>query len=187
MGLQNYHCSELQTPLNFRSDKEFQGFRQVLDSEMKRFSSLGLGSKQAEVITTVQTASLWKMKLLRDYSPRVLVRTMVFLNGKQFVLRSRMEHRALRFDQPQITLHESPGGTPYLNYVEDVFKSNQGGLKHHRVRRKEVVHYANAENPQQCHIKMYNKYTSLCPPGENKKHSTCNPGVNTYNPTRYVY
>ncbi|XP_077867845.1 uncharacterized protein LOC144357565 [Saccoglossus kowalevskii] len=73
-----------------------------------------------------------------------------------------MEHRALRFDPPQITLHESPVGTLYLKYVEDVSKSNQGGIKH--CRRKAVMHYANAENPQQCHIRMLQEYTSLCPP-----------------------
>ncbi|XP_006815954.1 uncharacterized protein LOC102800591 [Saccoglossus kowalevskii] len=83
-------------------------------------------------------------KLLEDYSPRVLVRTMVFLNSKQFGLKSRMGHRALRCHLPQITLHESPGETPHLKYVEDVSKSKQGGLKHRRVRRKEVMHYANA-------------------------------------------
>ncbi|XP_077865555.1 uncharacterized protein LOC144352351 isoform X2 [Saccoglossus kowalevskii] len=55
MGLQSYRCSELQTPLNVLSDKEFQGFRQVLDSEMKRLSSLGLESKtkQAEVFAVI--------------------------------------------------------------------------------------------------------------------------------------
>ncbi|XP_077863922.1 zinc finger MYM-type protein 2-like [Saccoglossus kowalevskii] len=138
MGLQSYRCSELQTPLNVLSHKEFQGFRQVLDSEMNRLSSLELGSKtkQAEVITKDQIALLWKMKLLGDYSPRVLVRTMVFLNGKHFALRSGMEHRALHFDPPQITLHKSLGETLYLKFVEDVLKSNLGGLKHHRVRRK---------------------------------------------------
>ena len=170
MGLQSYVCFERQTQVNFLADREFVGFRQVLDAEMKRLSSTGIGTnkKQAEAISTEQIDLLWKRKLLGDHSPKVLVRTMVFLNGKNFALRSGQEHRALRFDPPQITLHEPDGDTPYLLYVEDVSKSNQGGLKHMKVRRKEVKHYANTDNPARCHVRIYKKYVSLCPPDGKK-------------------
>ena len=157
MGLQSYLCQERQIRLNFLVDKDFESFRQVLDSEMKRLSATGLGttSKQAEVITKEQEDSLWASKLLGDYSPLVLLRTIVYLNGKHFALRSGAEHHSLRFNSPQITLHEPAGETPYLKYVEDVSKSNQGGLKHRRVRRKEVTHFANVDNPERCHIRLY--------------------------------
>ena len=170
MGLQSYVCFERQVQMNFLADKEFVGFRQVMDAEMKRLSSIGIGTnqKQAQAISTEQIDLLWKMKLLGDHSPRVLVRTMVFMNGKNFALRSGQEHRALRFNPPQITLHEPDGDTPYLLYVEDVSKSNQGGLKHMKVRRKEVKHYANTNNPVRCHVRLYKKYVSLCPPDMKK-------------------
>ncbi|XP_070557212.1 zinc finger MYM-type protein 2-like [Ptychodera flava] len=155
MGLKSYICFERQTRTNFLADQEFVGFRQVLklDAEMKSLSSIGIGTnkKQAETMSTEQIDVLWKMKL-DDHSSRVLVRTMVFLNGKNFALRSEREHRALRFDPPQIIWHEPDGNTPYLLYVEDVSKSNQGGLKHMKVRRKEVKHYANTDNPARCHV-----------------------------------
>ena len=78
---------------------------------------------------------LWSKKLLGDYNPKVLVRTILVLNGKNFALRSGKEHRSLRFAPAHIVLHEPEGELAYLQYTEDVSKTRQGGLKHLHVKK----------------------------------------------------
>ena len=46
----------------------------------------------------------------------------------------------------QLKLYESPGERAYLQYTEDISKTNQGGLKH-RKEPKVVVQYANELDP----------------------------------------
>ncbi len=55
---------------------------------------------------------------------------------------------------------EPPGGTPYLIYKEDIFKTNQGGLKQCKLIPKEVVHH---DDPSRCLMRLYKLYNSLCP------------------------
>lgn len=102
-------------------------------------------------------------KLLGDHNARVLLNTMIYLNGKNFALRSGKEHRNLRFKPSQITIHEPDGGIPYLRYAEDVSKTQQGGLKHRKISKKEVEHRANMPNPERCHVRLLKKYLSKCP------------------------
>ena len=42
-------------------------------------------------------------------------------------------------------------------------KINQAGLNHRKVIPKEVIHYANTQNPKRCLVRLYQKYNSLCP------------------------
>ena len=63
----------------------------------------------------------------------------------------------------QIKLIDTPGTTPCLEYEEDVSKTNQGGLQHRKCEQKQVVHYANTDNPQRCLIRLYKMYQSKCP------------------------
>ena len=66
---------------------------------------------------------LWSKKLLGDYNPKVLVRTILVLNGKNVALRSAKEH--LRFAPAQLVLHEPEGELACLQYTEDVSKTRQ--------------------------------------------------------------
>ena len=68
-----------------------------------------------------------------------------------FALRSGAEHRCLRLNPPQITVHQSKEGT-YLLYVEDASKNHQGGLKGRKVSSKQVKHFENVENPYRCFV-----------------------------------
>lgn len=82
--------------------------------------------RQAEPFTKDQEELLWRKKVLGYHNPRVLVRTLLVLNGKHFALRSAQEHRSLRFKNPQITVHQSDGGRAILKYTEDASKTRQG-------------------------------------------------------------
>lgn len=163
MGLQGYLKSK-GVIINILNSPDFENTRAVLDLEMKRITQEGVGvqCKQADVFTPEMEDKLWTKKLLGDFNPRVLIRTLVFLNGKNFALRGGEEHRRLRYRPAQITLHED-GNERYLKYIEDMSKCNQGGLKSRRIHRKEVKHYANASCPERCHVRIFEKYMSLCP------------------------
>ena len=67
----------------------FAGFRKVLDREMKRLRSSGLGVsvKQAEPITVHEENQLWEKGVLGDHSLQSLVDIMLFLCGLNFAQR----------------------------------------------------------------------------------------------------
>jgi hypothetical protein len=124
---------------------------------------LGAAPKQAKAISEPEEEKLWSTKQLGDFNPRVLMHTILYLNGLHFGLRGGSEHRRLRFRKPQVTLVEEPGQKSYLRYLEDVSKTSQGGLKHRRVKPKDVIHYANVDCPERCHVRLYTKYMELSP------------------------
>ncbi|KAK6186678.1 hypothetical protein SNE40_005963 [Patella caerulea] len=114
---------------------------------MKHISRKGIGSttKKAAAFSDEEIDKLWQSKHYADYNAKVLVRTILFLNGLNFGLRGGQEHRNLRYRPSQITLHEPQGQSAYLQYTEDYSKSVQGGLKHRRVTKKSVTHHGNPQ------------------------------------------
>ena len=54
-------------------------------------------------------------------------------------------------------------GAEYLQYVEDVSKSNNGGLAHLRIKNKVVRAYENVEKPESYPVRLYKKYISHVP------------------------
>ena len=90
------------------------------------------------------------------------------MNGLYFALRSGKEHRQLRADTCQITLHERSSARPYLEYVEDISKNRSGGLKGHKIQPKIVQHHNNPSNPDRCFVELFKLYQSLCPPNRPK-------------------
>ena len=62
-----------------------------------------------------------------------------------------------------LSLHTDESGAEYLQYVEDVSKSNNGGLAHLRIKNKVVRAYENVEKQERCPLKLYKKYISHVP------------------------
>ena len=52
-------------------------------------------------------------------------------------------------------LHTDESGAEYQQYVEDVSKSNNGGLAHLRIKNKVVRAYENVEKPERCPCLLY--------------------------------
>ena len=151
--------------LDFFTDRDFSTFKSSLDAEMKRLQSQGIGSKkhQAEALSIKDEEVLWEKGLLGDDSPQRLLDTMVYCNGLYFALRSGNEHRQLRFSSSQIQLIEHNGERPYMKYTEDVSKNRPGGIKGRNIKPKIVIHHANTDNTDRCFVRLYKKYTQLCP------------------------
>ena len=119
-------------------------------------------TRKADIITLETEDTLWKRGLLGEDLAQVLLDTMVYYIGIYFVLRGGEEHRHLCHNPSQLILVEPTDGVAYLKYVPDVFKTNQGGLKHRKVLQEETIHYANTANPTRCLIRLYKLYNSKC-------------------------
>ena len=171
MGIQAHLRINCKVNFDILHNPEFETFRQIMDGKMKNLTRQGFGNtiRQAEAFTAEQEDRFWKMKLLGDHNPKVLLRTLLYLNGKHFALRSGNEHRSLRYQNSQIKLHEKDE-VEYLEYTEDVSKTNQGGLQHLRVKRKCARIYA-CSDKQRCHIRLYKLYMRMSPTtGKNDIH-----------------
>ena len=110
--------------VDFFHDKDFAELWGVLDAEMKRLKSAGIGSqkRQAEPLTPEEEERLWEKGILGDHSPQALLNAVFYFNGIYFALRSGDEHRRLRYKDSQIQVFERHGERSYLLYVEDVSK-----------------------------------------------------------------
>lgn len=87
---------------------------------------------------------------------------MLFQLVLHFALRAGQEHRNLRFGpNSQITVCSEQDGTKYLEYKEDVFKTNRGGLQHKHLAPKITRAYQNTNVPERCPVLTYEKYNCL--------------------------
>ena len=151
--------------LNIFDSPRFVLFRDTLDSQMKLLKASGnFETRKAQPITENPEDLLWMKGALGTTSPQRLLDTLVFyIIGLYFALRSGSEHRRLRHKPSQLKLFQPPGERAYLQYTEDVSKTNQGGLKHRKKEAKVVVQYENRENPSKCIVALYKEYNKRCP------------------------
>ena len=136
-----------------------------LDAKMKELSRKGIGitRKQADIISAEQENEMWERGILGTDTARNLVDTLLYSIGLNFALRTGQEHRNLRVGtNSQLSLHISKDdGRRYLQYTEDVSKSNTGGLNHRKIEPKVTRAYENVDKPERCLVKIFEKYISL--------------------------
>ena len=150
--------------VRFLDDAEFQSMRQILDAKMKNPSRQGIGAnkRQADVITEEQENILWENGILGSDNPEQLLDTLIFQLGLNFALRAGQEHRNLRHGSlSQVQVKTDLKGKKYLEYAEDVSKTNTGGLAHRKVQQKVTRAYENNDTSQRCPVRIYEKYISL--------------------------
>ena len=92
-------------------------------------------------------------------SPQALLDTMIIMCGMYFALQSGKVHRDLQFNQIELT--EPTDATPYLVYMENISKNNEGGIAQ---RKLDVRHHANIKNPSRYFVQHYKTYISHSPP-----------------------
>ena len=76
---------------------------------------------------------------LGEENGKQLVETLVYLFGLHFALRGGKEQRHLRSVNPQVVLKYDEKGKKYLEYTEDVSKTNAGGLNQRKTQPKKHV------------------------------------------------
>ncbi|XP_033756302.1 uncharacterized protein KIAA1958-like [Pecten maximus] len=152
--------------ISFLDDQSFAGLKAVLDSKMKELSKKGMGlqRRQADVISQVQEEDMWRTNILGSDTPQKLLDTMVFMIGLNFALRAGQEHRNLRFGgHSQICIRVDNENRRYLEYTEDVSKTNRGGILHRKLDPKITRAYGNLKQPERCIVMLYTKYTQARP------------------------
>ena len=88
---------------------------------------------------------------------------MVWVLGVQFALRAGQEYRNLRPENSQLSLQCDELGREFLQYTEDISKTNNGGLSDLRIKRKVVRAYKKLTDVERCPVELYKKYLSHVP------------------------
>ena len=168
-----FHLETMGFCYKLLNDDVFKEIKWSLDNIMKLRTSQGIGVsvRKAEILTQSDEEYLWSLGLLGRFSPEVLLNTVIFMVGKGFALRAGKEHQVLRsppFDS-QLELFRDEQGYWFIRYSEERgFKTNKGGLKHHKVEPKEVDMYA-IDNCERCPFWLIIHYLSLLPKNRNCK------------------
>jgi len=157
---------------DFFKDAQFQSARRALDAKMRELTrrGVGLNRRKAQVITQEMEEELWNHGDLGSDDPQTLLNTLLYLLGIHFALRSREEHRHLRFGSDSQLQLGMKDNIEYLQYREDCSKTRHGGLKDRFIPPKEGIVFADANVPEERNLVcLYKKYASLRP-----KYGKCN-------------
>ena len=83
--------------------------------------------------------------------------------GLNFAPRAGQEHRNLRMKNFQLSVGIDDDRKHYLEYKEDVSKTNSGGLAHNHLKRKTVRAYESNDQPERCPVRLYKEYMAHVP------------------------
>ena len=114
----------------------------LLDALICKLHAAGVGTtiKKTPVLTSEDVNQLWALKVLDPETPQGLLRTVFFLNGKNFCLRRGSEHR----DSSQSQFREEVVDVNRKHlvrymYTEYVSKNHVRGLKQIRQENRSYI------------------------------------------------
>ena len=162
-GLQNQLNNDNQrmNKINFCSDFKFKKIRDSLDSAMKISAEKCPPKKKAEIVSFEEEDELWKSKQLGSETPTQIINTLFYYNGLHFAIRGGSEHRSLKIHQFHI--EQEPRSLKKIVYREGKTKTNAGGLKHRKFEPVIKSHYENVDQPERCHVRIFEKYMNMRP------------------------
>ena len=118
-------------PVKLFIDDKFAHLRDVLDTTMKESASSGLEMARKQGVVTLEEEEILRTKrALGDSNPQQLLNSLVYLFDIYFALIGGSEYQKLRAQNSQIFKgKDKRNGLQFLEYREDVSKTNAGGLK----------------------------------------------------------
>ena len=110
-------------------DKMFDNCRKVLNVKAIELREKGMGKRKnkSDPLTFDEEEQLWKLKVLGSNNPKSLNYTIFYLISQQFGTRGCQEHHQLRVEELKF-VRDPSGKTLYVEWVEGLTKTRQGGL-----------------------------------------------------------
>ena len=159
-GLQRIMRRENRQPFDIfdKKDVRFRDFHGTMESVFQSLHSEGIGAeiKHIPLITKEEENKLWEQGILGDSSPQSLVRSVFYMNGKNFCLRGGKEHRELKLSQ-------FIRSKDHWKYIENGSKAFRGGVSDLRRENKVVRQYPCPAAGPGCHVHLLDVGTSAPP------------------------
>ena len=144
-------------------DNDFHGFRKSLDKKLKYLTQVTTVLPQDKQKLLLNK---WNKNYGEKYSwterTKKLLRTVYFLVGKNFALRSRREHHDLRHGMGSQIKIVGMGQEKKVIYLEDLSKNNNGGLKHANYKAKTGAIFST--DGSHCPVEIIEKYLKKVSP-----------------------
>ena len=148
---------------NFRiiKDKEFTECRQVLNGKAIELREMGMGKRKNKAdVLTEEEEIMWSKGVLGDGNPKSLNYTIFYMTSQQFGTRGRQEHHQICIEDLKFVKSPGTGETEYIEWVEGLTKTRQGGLckKDRRVPQRMF-----AVGGDRCPVRLMEKLISKRP------------------------
>ena len=149
-------------------DKEFIESRKVLNGKAIELREHGKGKRKnrADPLTEEEEELLWEKGVLGDANPVSLNHTVFYVLSQHFGTRGRQEHHQIRVEELKFVKNAVTGEADYVEWVEGVTKTRQGGLVK---KERRVPQQAYATGGIRCPVRLLKKLVSKRP--ENMKMS----------------
>lgn len=143
-------------------DKEFAESREVLNGKAIELREQGKGKRKnkADAVTDEEEELMWKKGILGDKSPTSLNYTVFYTLSQQFGTRGRQEHHQIMIEDLKFVKNAITGQTEYVEWVEGLTKTRQGGLTK---RDRRVPQRAYATQESRCPVRFLEKLVAKRP------------------------
>ena len=143
---------------NKTQEKDYPKLHNAMDRHFRMLREKGVGveRKQAEFISPEDERVMWEKGVLGTDTPRALLQTVFFYNGKSFCLRGQQEHQTLRMSQ--LVRAKDPDRYVYLEFGS---KNHSGGVLDKQFSGKKVTIVDSGEKFS--HVALLDLYISKRP------------------------